>query len=181
MSEDFVKIADTKDIQPSQMKEVQVAGENICVVNIEEKYYAIGSICTHEGGPLAEGGADVVIIDDPQMPGLIPLIRKTRPNLPIIYRSHIEIRSDLVDRPDSAQKEVWDWQVWMAKLGPKYTGNPAHTTFVEFLASHLKDSGLVVAREHYTLPRWDARRHSDEQRNCFTSGALAPRCTYRFR
>jgi hypothetical protein len=46
----------------------------------------------------------------------------------------------------------------MAKLGPKYTGNPAHTKFVEFLASHLKEFGLDVARERYTLPRWDARR-----------------------
>jgi nitrite reductase/ring-hydroxylating ferredoxin subunit len=55
MSEDFVKVADTKDIQPSHMKEVQVDGENICVVNVEGKYYAIGSICTHEGGPLADG------------------------------------------------------------------------------------------------------------------------------
>jgi alpha,alpha-trehalose phosphorylase (configuration-retaining) len=62
-----------------------------------------------EGGPLAAGGADVVIIDDPQMPGLIPLIKKHRPNVPIIYRSHIEIRSDLVDVPDSAQKQVWDY------------------------------------------------------------------------
>lgn len=57
-----------------------------------------------------------------------------------------------------SQKEVWDWQVWMAKLGPKYTGNQAHTKFIEFLASHLKEFGLDVAREHYTLPRWDARR-----------------------
>jgi hypothetical protein len=57
-----------------------------------------------------------------------------------------------------SQKEVWDWQVWMAKLGPKYTGNKAHTTFVEFLATHLQEHGLDVAREHYTLPRWDARR-----------------------
>ena len=55
LSEDFVKVADTKDIQPSYMKEVQANGENICVVNIEGKYYAIGSICTHEGGPLADG------------------------------------------------------------------------------------------------------------------------------
>jgi nitrite reductase/ring-hydroxylating ferredoxin subunit len=55
LSEDFVKVADTKDIQLSHMKEVQVDGENICVVNIEGKYYAIGSICTHEGGPLADG------------------------------------------------------------------------------------------------------------------------------
>jgi glycine betaine catabolism B len=53
--EDFVKISDTKDIQPSRMKEVQVDGENICIVNVEGKYYAIGSICTHEGGPLADG------------------------------------------------------------------------------------------------------------------------------
>jgi hypothetical protein len=57
-----------------------------------------------------------------------------------------------------SQKEVWEWQVWMAKLGPKYTGNEAHTTFVEFLATHLKESGLDVAREHYTFPRWEARR-----------------------
>lgn len=53
--EDFVKAADTKDIPPSKMKEVQVDGENICVANVEGKYYAIGSICTHEGGPLADG------------------------------------------------------------------------------------------------------------------------------
>ncbi|MGH9418967.1 MAG: hypothetical protein ACRD3J_03255, partial [Thermoanaerobaculia bacterium] len=56
------------------------------------------------------------------------------------------------------QKEVWDQLVWMADLGPKYTGNKAHTTFVEFLATQLKLSGLDVAREHYTFPRWEARR-----------------------
>jgi hypothetical protein len=57
-----------------------------------------------------------------------------------------------------ARKEVWDWQVWMAKLGPKYTGNAAHNTFVEFLAAGLKESGLDLERERYTFPRWDARR-----------------------
>jgi len=55
LSEDFVKAADTKEIQPSQMKEVEINGENICVANVDGKYYAIGSICTHEGGPLADG------------------------------------------------------------------------------------------------------------------------------
>jgi ferredoxin-NADP reductase/nitrite reductase/ring-hydroxylating ferredoxin subunit len=55
LSDDFVRVADTRDIQPSKMKEVQVNGQNICVVNVEGKYYAIGSICTHEGGPLADG------------------------------------------------------------------------------------------------------------------------------
>ena len=55
MSEDFVKVAETKDIQPSTMKAVEVAGEKICVANVEGKYYAIGNVCTHVGGPLAEG------------------------------------------------------------------------------------------------------------------------------
>ena len=48
-------------------------------------------------------------IDDPQMPGLIPLIKKVRPDLPIVYRSHIEIRSDLVHKPGSPQEEVWKY------------------------------------------------------------------------
>jgi glycine betaine catabolism B len=65
LSEDFVKVADTKDIQPSHMKEVEVDGENICVVNIEGKYYAIGSICTHEGGPLADGTLDGYEVECP--------------------------------------------------------------------------------------------------------------------
>ncbi|KAG0636836.1 hypothetical protein HOY80DRAFT_1017229 [Tuber brumale] len=63
------------------------------------------------GGPLAPGGADVVIIDDPQMPALIPLIKKVRPEVKVIYRSHIEIRSDLVKKSGSPQEQVWQW-IW---------------------------------------------------------------------
>jgi hypothetical protein len=48
-------------------------------------------------------------LDDPQMPGLIPLIRKVRPEVPIVYRSHIEIRSDLVHKEGSPQEEVWKY------------------------------------------------------------------------
>jgi nitrite reductase/ring-hydroxylating ferredoxin subunit len=55
LSEDFVKVADTKDIQPSQMKEVEVNSEKACLANVEGKYYAISNVCTHLGGPLAQG------------------------------------------------------------------------------------------------------------------------------
>ena len=37
------------------MKAVDVAGEKVCIINIEGNYYAIGNICTHMGGPLNEG------------------------------------------------------------------------------------------------------------------------------
>ncbi|KAG0134995.1 hypothetical protein HOY82DRAFT_634161 [Tuber indicum] len=43
------------------------------------------------GGPLAPGGADMVVTNDPQLPGLVPLIRKGSPrsqdHLPIPYQS----------------------------------------------------------------------------------------------
>jgi ferredoxin-NADP reductase/nitrite reductase/ring-hydroxylating ferredoxin subunit len=65
LGEDFVKVADTKDVQPSHMKEVQADGENICVVNVGGKYYAIGSICTHESGPLADGSLEGYEVECP--------------------------------------------------------------------------------------------------------------------
>ncbi len=60
----------------------------------------------------------------------------------------------------TSQKDAWAQQVWMAKLGPKYTGNKAHTTFVEFLAAEFNKAGCEVVHDRYTLPRWDARRWS---------------------
>ena len=32
--DDFVKVAGTKDIQTSQMKEVQIDGESVCIANV---------------------------------------------------------------------------------------------------------------------------------------------------
>jgi hypothetical protein len=57
-----------------------------------------------------------------------------------------------------SQHDVWAWQEWMAKLGPKYTGNKAHIDYVEFLAKNLESFGLDVTRDHYRFPRWEARR-----------------------
>jgi hypothetical protein len=54
------------------------------------------------------------------------------------------------------QQDVWDQQVWMAKLGPKYTGNPAHTKFVDFLADSMERLGLDVQRDRYTFDRWES-------------------------
>ncbi|QRV75549.1 glycosyltransferase family 4 protein [Ceratobasidium sp. AG-Ba] len=77
-----------------------------------------------EGGPLAPGGVDVAFIDDPQMPGLIPLIKKVRPDLPIIYRSHIEIRSDLIAKEGSPQAEVWKYLWDRIQLADLFISHP---------------------------------------------------------
>src|SRR5919108_1538227 len=51
----FVKVASRKSILDSQMREVQVDGQKICIANINGEYFAINNTCTHEGGPLADG------------------------------------------------------------------------------------------------------------------------------
>ncbi|KAK1232277.1 hypothetical protein PQX77_004651 [Marasmius sp. AFHP31] len=81
---------------------------------------------TAEGGPLAPGGVDVAFIDDPQCVGLIGLIRKMRPELPIVYRSHIEIRSDLVHVPGSPQEGVWKHLWSYIKLADLFISHPVN-------------------------------------------------------
>ena len=66
LNDDFVKVAETKDIQPSNMLEVNLEGkENICIANVDGKYYAIGNVCTHEGGPLADGALEGYEVECP--------------------------------------------------------------------------------------------------------------------
>lgn len=47
------------------MKEVKCNEESVCLANVEGKYYAIGNICTHEQGPLAEGILDNFEVECP--------------------------------------------------------------------------------------------------------------------
>ncbi|KAG9318876.1 glycosyltransferase family 4 protein [Chiua virens] len=100
---------------------------------------------TAEGGPLSPGGVDVAFIDDPQMPGLIPLIKKVRPELPIVYRSHIEIRSDLVQQKGSPQEGVWQYLWKNIQLADLFISPPcqqlallgAATDWLDGLNKHL--------------------------------------------
>lgn len=69
---------------------------------------------TPTGGPLAarsKGGADVIVVDDPQMPSLVHIAKQEDPERPVIFRSHIQVRADLADRSDTPTAEVWKW-VW---------------------------------------------------------------------
>ena len=66
------------------------------------------------GGPLSprsEGGSDVIIVDDPQLPHLVQIAKEMDPERPVLFRSHIQVRSDLADQSDTSTAEVWQW-VW---------------------------------------------------------------------
>lgn len=87
MGEDFVKVAETEDVQVSQMMAVEVNDERICLANVNGKYYAIGNVCTHMGGPLAEGKLEDYIVQCPW------------------HGSRFDIRSGEVVRPPAMKPE----------------------------------------------------------------------------
>ena len=51
----FTKVATTDEVPPGVMRKVTVDGVDVVLANADGKYYAIGDVCTHEGGPLDEG------------------------------------------------------------------------------------------------------------------------------
>ena len=64
MSPRFVKVGRVSDVPQSGRPETfQVEDRNIAIYRLDDGFYAIDDICTHDGGPLAEGEVedDVVI------------------------------------------------------------------------------------------------------------------------
>jgi len=51
----FIRVADTSELKAGKTKKVTVEGIDVLIVNVEGKFYAIDSICTHYGGDLSEG------------------------------------------------------------------------------------------------------------------------------
>lgn len=58
------------------------------------------------------------------MPGLIPLIKDLTPNRPVLYRSHIQIRSDLVAQEGSPQADIWQFLWEKIKRADMFISHP---------------------------------------------------------
>jgi glycine betaine catabolism B len=52
---DWVTVAKTGELPEGQMIGATVDDVDLLVANVGGQYHAIGSVCTHEGGPLADG------------------------------------------------------------------------------------------------------------------------------
>jgi 3-phenylpropionate/trans-cinnamate dioxygenase ferredoxin component len=51
----FVKVTSRRELAPGGKKLAEVAGRPIALFNVDGKFYAVDDVCTHDGGPLAEG------------------------------------------------------------------------------------------------------------------------------
>jgi nitrite reductase/ring-hydroxylating ferredoxin subunit len=52
---DYIEVAQEGQVPAGTMKVLSVKGKDILVANVDGKYYAIGSKCTHMHGDLSKG------------------------------------------------------------------------------------------------------------------------------
>ena len=66
MESGFVKVGDKSEIVPGKMKNVNLGGKDILVVNVDGNFYAIGLKCTHAGGDLSVGILEGTVVTCPK-------------------------------------------------------------------------------------------------------------------
>lgn len=61
-----LKVANRGELPPGGKILLEVDGRAIALFNVEGTFYAIDDLCTHDGGPLAEGDLDGCAIQCPR-------------------------------------------------------------------------------------------------------------------
>jgi len=84
---DFIRVASTGEIPERRMKKVTVGNQQVLVVNLKGRYYAIGNVCTHLGGSLDRGILDGTEVECP------------------LHHSHFDVTSGQVKRGPATRAE----------------------------------------------------------------------------
>jgi nitrite reductase/ring-hydroxylating ferredoxin subunit len=66
VSDGFVTVAKVGDIPAGGVKVVRLEDQSVAVFHVDGAYYAMDDICTHDGGPLAEGALEGDVIECPR-------------------------------------------------------------------------------------------------------------------
>ena len=61
----FIKVGSIKDIPPGESRVFYVRGHEIAVFNVEGTFYALDSLCPHQGGPLVAGTVEGKVLTCP--------------------------------------------------------------------------------------------------------------------
>ncbi len=62
----WVQIATLEEIPVGSAKVFQVEGRAIALTRVGDQVFAFGDVCTHDGGPLAEGKLEGYVIQCPR-------------------------------------------------------------------------------------------------------------------
>jgi 3-phenylpropionate/trans-cinnamate dioxygenase ferredoxin subunit len=62
----YVTVAKVGEIPPGGVKVVRLGDVPVAVFHVDGSYYALEDVCTHDGGPLAEGRLEGDVIECPR-------------------------------------------------------------------------------------------------------------------
>jgi 3-phenylpropionate/trans-cinnamate dioxygenase ferredoxin subunit len=62
----YVTVAKVGEIPPGGVKVTRIGDQEIAVFNLAGAYHAMDDVCTHDGGPLAEGVIEDHVIECPR-------------------------------------------------------------------------------------------------------------------
>ncbi|TNY17435.1 UDP-Glycosyltransferase/glycogen phosphorylase [Rhodotorula diobovata] len=91
---------------------------------------------------------DVAVIDDPQLTALIPIIKRESPRTKIVFRSHIQIRADLIDKGEEQIKTTWDYLWGFIQQADLFVAHPVE----EFVPKVVHEKMPVVYMPPSTDP-----------------------------
>lgn len=66
MAANLVRIAKADDIPPGQVKVFRAGDVRLAICRVDEEFYAIEDVCTHDDGPLGEGSLLGTAIECPR-------------------------------------------------------------------------------------------------------------------
>jgi 3-phenylpropionate/trans-cinnamate dioxygenase ferredoxin subunit len=101
----FVRVASLADLPPGERLLVDLEELTVAVFNVGGEYYCIEDVCTHDGGPVAEGVLDGYAISCPRHGALFDIRDGRVLSMPAVvpvptYEVRIEGEDILVEKPN---------------------------------------------------------------------------------
>ena len=103
---EFVKVANAADIEDGQRVLVEVDDVIVAIFKVNGEFYCIEDVCTHDGGPVAEGALDGFEIECPRHGALFDIRDGRALTMPAVvpvptYQVKVEGDEIFVESPDS--------------------------------------------------------------------------------
>ena len=104
MPEGYVKVAQTDELAPGQMKLVEVGDDRILLVNLDGGYHAVSEICTHAYAPMSDGNLSGEEVECP-LHGSVFSVKTGEPTCPpaseglTVYEVRVEGSDILIGPP----------------------------------------------------------------------------------
>lgn len=102
---EFVKVAKISELPPGTRKLIDFEEVTVAVFNIDGQFYCIEDVCTHDGGPVAEGELDGFSIECPRHGALFDVRDGAVLSMPAVvpvptYEVKVEGDDIFVESPD---------------------------------------------------------------------------------